>query len=90
MPSKNTTHVYIDLYGMFRWMTGKKRCELSVTPVLQEAVKEVKEYLATINVSSSYILYINNTFVPSALKQNPDAVISEDDVFKVIPIVAGG
>ena len=90
MQSQNTTHISIELYGMFRGITGKKRCELSVSPVLQEAVKDVKKYLKTIKISSSYILYINDTFLPSALEQHPDSVISEGDVFKVIPIVAGG
>ena len=90
MQAENTTHIYIDLYGMLRGSTGKRRHDLSVASVLQEAVKDVKGYLDTIDISSSYILYINDTFVPSLLKQHPESVISEGDVFKVIPIVSGG
>jgi len=42
------------------------------------------------NISSTYILYLNDTFVKSALERNPNCPISEGDVFKVIPIVSGG
>jgi hypothetical protein len=90
MQSEHTTRVYIDLYGMLRGSTGKKRHEIWVASALQDAVTDVKKYLNTITISSTYILYINDTFVHSALKQHPNAVISEGDVFKVIPIVAGG
>ena len=90
MQSEKKANVYIDLYGMMKGSSGKKRREISVASVLQDAVIDVKEYLATISASSSYILYFNDTFVKSVLEQNPGAVVSEGDVFKVIPIVAGG
>ena len=90
MQSQNTTNVYIDLYGMLKGTTGKKRCVLAVSSVLKEAVNDVTGYLDSLNIASTYILYINNTFVKSALEQNADCQISEGDVFKVIPIVSGG
>ena len=90
MQSQNTTNVYIDLYGMLKGTTGKKRRVLSVSSLLKEALNDVTGYLDSLNISSSYILYVNNTFVKSALERNPDRRVSEGDVFKVIPIVSGG
>jgi len=90
MQSEHKANVYIDLYGMLKGSTGKKRRALSVSSVLKEAIKDVTEYLDTMNISSTYILYLNDTFVKSALERNPNCPISEGDVFKVIPIVSGG
>jgi hypothetical protein len=90
MQSENIKNVYIDLYGMLKGTTAKKRRVLAVSCVLKDAVNDVTDYLDSLNISSAYILYLNNTFVKSALKQNPNWPISEGDVFKVIPIVSGG
>lgn len=90
MQSENTRTVYIDLYGMLKGSSGKKRHVLAVSPVLKEAVGDVTEYLDSLNISSSYILYVNDTFAKSALERNPEGPILEGDVFKVIPIVSGG
>ncbi len=66
MQSEHTTNVYIDLYGMLKGSTGKKRRALAVSSVLQDAVKDVTAYLDTMNISSAYLLYLNDTFVNSA------------------------
>ena len=88
--SEKRPNVYIDLYGMLKGSSGKKRHVLGVSPVLKEAVKEVIGYLDSLDISSAYILYVNDTFVKSALEQTPEGPISEGDIFKVIPIVSGG
>ncbi|MCP4403484.1 MAG: MoaD/ThiS family protein [bacterium] len=90
MQSENNTNVYIDLYGMLKGSSGKKRHVLAVSSVLKDAVKDVREYLGSLNIPSSYILYVNDTFVKSALERHSDYLMSEGDVFKVIPIVSGG
>jgi hypothetical protein len=90
MQSQNTTNLYIELYGMLKGTTGKKRRVLAVFSVLKDTVNDLTGYLDSLNISSTYILYINETFVKSALEQHPDCQVAEGDVFKVIPIVSRG
>ena len=82
--------VHISIFGASRSLSLGKEHELKVSPDLAGAVDQVKIFLEEEGYTNLYILYLNDVFVKTLLRQDKTHKVAAGDVFKVIPMVAGG
>lgn len=86
----NDVEVRLAIFGWSGSGPKGKRRSIVVPDNLPDAVSRIHTWLIDRGFSNPYMLYFNDSFVPSLMRREGTVTIRDGDEFRIIPIVAGG
>jgi len=88
---ENEIAVTIEYHGRFRELAGLKQEIVTVSPGLSTAHTQVCAHVKErYGIEPPYILMVRNLNIIGALKADANKPLTNEDVFKFIPIISGG
>ena len=87
----NKIEVILEYFANTKKVTRKNNEKIKVSPCLESALKEIKQYLKNAyKLESGLLIFLNNINI-SALTINTNCIsLKEDDVFKILMVISGG
>lgn len=83
--------VYLEFYGYYSKIAGKKQEKIYISSELKRGIQDVREYIKdSYSIHDGFMMMKNNINIISLLRSNEPVAIIEGDMFKIIPIFSGG
>ncbi len=84
--------IYIENFCMVKDSSETRRDYLLVTRPLDQAIQDIKQYIADKKIKGPYILLLNGNYVDlkKASDKSQELIVHNNDVFKIMPVMAGG
>jgi hypothetical protein len=84
--------IYIENYCMVKDSSETRRDYLLVPKPLDQAIQDIKQYITDKKIRGPYILLLNGNYVDlkNASDRSQELTLNDNDVFKILPVMAGG